>query len=81
MLRPVSAAFAALILVLAFAAVAAGPVRASQRNDNEAVMLRLIDQTRAERALAPLHVRGAPAGSMRRAAAAPGPSARRSPGA
>ena len=81
MLKPISAACAALMLVLVVAAVAAGPAAASQRIDNEAVMLRLIDQTRAERALAPLHVRGAPAGSMRRAAAAPGPSARRSPGA
>ena len=79
--KPVSAAFAALMLILVVAVVGVGPAAASQRADNEAVMLQLIDQTRAERALAPLHVRGAPAGSMRRAAAAPGPSARRSPGA
>ena len=52
-------AVSALVLVLAFAMVAAGPAAASQRTDNEAVMLGLIDHARAQRGLAPLHVRAA----------------------
>lgn len=59
MLKPVSAAFAALILVLAVAAVAAGPVRASQSAAPEAVMLQLINHARAQRGLAPVHVHAA----------------------
>lgn len=59
MRTPMSALCAALILVLALAVVAAGPAAASQRTAHEAVMLRLIDHARAERGLAPLHVRAA----------------------
>ena len=59
MRKPISAVFAALILVLAVAAVAAEPVRASQRTANEAVMLQLINHARAQRGLAPLHVHAA----------------------
>jgi len=57
--RPIAALCAALILVLAVAAVVAGPVRASQRTANEAVMLKLINHARTQRGLAPLHVRAA----------------------
>ena len=56
LLRSVAVACAALILLLALAAVAAGPVRASQRTDNEAVMLRLINEARAQRGLALVRV-------------------------
>lgn len=59
MRKPISAAFAALIIVLAVAAVVAGPVLASQSRTNEAGMLRLINHVRTQRGLAPLHVRGA----------------------
>ena len=57
--KSMSAALAAMILVLALAAVAAGPAAASQRTANEAVMLRLISQVRAQRGLAPLHLHAA----------------------
>jgi len=57
--KPISAVFAALILVLSIAVVAAGPVAASERTANEVVMLRLIEHARAERGLAPLHVHAA----------------------
>lgn len=66
MLKPISAVFAALMLVLAVAAVTAGPVSAAQRAANEAVMLRLINHAREHRGLAPLHVHA----SLRRAARA-----------
>jgi uncharacterized protein YkwD len=59
MFKPISAVFAALILVLAVAVVAAGSVAASQRTANEASMLQLIDHARAQRGLAPLHVQAA----------------------
>jgi uncharacterized protein YkwD len=59
MFKPISALFAALILVLAVAVVAAGSVAASQRTANEASMLQLFDHTRAQRGLAPLHVQAA----------------------
>ena len=59
MLKPVAAACAALILVLAVAAVAAAPGRASERAANEAVMLQLVNGARAHRGLAPLHVHAA----------------------
>jgi uncharacterized protein YkwD len=55
MLKPISAVCAALLLALAVAAVAAGPVCASQRTANGATLLRLIDQARVQRGLAPLH--------------------------
>ncbi len=57
--KPICAACAALILVLAFAAVAAGPVRASDGTTGEAVMLRLINHARTQRGLAPLRVHAA----------------------
>ena len=59
MRRPISAAFAALILVLAVAAVVAGPVLAAQGTANEASMLQLINHARTQRGLAPLHVHAA----------------------
>ncbi|MEI6448707.1 MAG: CAP domain-containing protein [Actinomycetes bacterium] len=55
--KPIAALCAALIIVLAVAALVAGSAAASQRTDNEAAMLQLIDHARAERGLAPLHVR------------------------
>jgi len=64
--KPISALFAALILVLAVAVVAAGPVAASERTTSEAVMLQLINHARTQRGLAPLHVQAA----MNRAALA-----------
>ena len=57
--RPISAVCAALILVLAVAMVAAGPVAASQDTANAAVMLQLINHARTARGLAPLHVHAA----------------------
>lgn len=57
--KPMSALFAALIFVLAVAMVGAGPAAASQRADNEAVMLQLIDHARTQRGLAPLQVHAA----------------------
>jgi uncharacterized protein YkwD len=59
MRRQISAAFAALVLVLAVAAVVAGPVLASPGTANEASMLQLINQARTQRGLAPLHVHAA----------------------
>ncbi|MCX6362887.1 MAG: CAP domain-containing protein [Actinobacteria bacterium] len=59
MLRSISAACVALMLVLAVAAVAAGPVRASQDTANETVILELINHARAQRGLAPLYVHAA----------------------
>jgi uncharacterized protein YkwD len=64
--KPICAVFAVIILVLGVAAVAAGPVSASQRMANEAVVLQLINQARTQRGLAPLHVQAA----LRRAALA-----------
>jgi len=57
--KPMSALFAALIFVLAVAVVGAGPAAASQRTDNEAVMLQLINHARTQRGLAPLRVHAA----------------------
>jgi len=59
MLKPISAVCAALMLVLLVAAVAAGPVCASERTANEAALLQLIAHARAQRGLAPLHVHAA----------------------
>jgi uncharacterized protein YkwD len=59
MLKPVCAAFAALMLVMAVAAVAAGPVRASQRTANEVAVLQLINHARTQRGLAPLRLHAA----------------------
>jgi uncharacterized protein YkwD len=59
MLRPISAVFAAFMLILAFTAVAAGPALASQRTANEAIMLQLINHARTQRGLAPLRVHAA----------------------
>ena len=59
MLKPMSALFAALIFVLAVAVVGAGPAAASQRTDNEAAMLQLINHARTQRGLAPLRVHAA----------------------
>ena len=59
MRKPIFAACSALMLALAVAAVAAGPVRAAQRTANAAVMLQLIDHARAHRGLAPLRVHAA----------------------
>ena len=53
--KPISA----LILVLAVAVVAAGPVAAAERTASEAVMLQLINHARTQRGLAPLHVHAA----------------------
>ena len=59
MLRSISAACAALMLVLAVAAVAAGPVRAAEGTTNETAILQLINHARTQRGLAPLHVHAA----------------------
>jgi uncharacterized protein YkwD len=59
MRKPISAAIAALIVVLAVAAVVAGPVLASRGSTNEAAMLQLINHARTQRGLAPLHVHAA----------------------
>jgi len=56
MLKSVSVVCVGLIVVLAFAAVAAGPVHASQRTVNEASLLQLINQARTQRGLVPLRV-------------------------
>ncbi|HEY5388556.1 MAG TPA: CAP domain-containing protein [Thermoleophilia bacterium] len=57
--RLISAVFAGLILVAAVVMVAAGPALASQHAVNEATMLRLINQARAQRGLPLLHVQAA----------------------
>jgi uncharacterized protein YkwD len=57
--RQISALCAALVLVLALAVVAAGPVAASQRTANEASMLQLINHARTHRGLAPLRMHAA----------------------
>jgi uncharacterized protein YkwD len=59
MLKSIAAVCAALVLVLLVAAMAAGPVCASQRTANEAALLQLIDHARTQRGLAPLHVHAA----------------------
>jgi uncharacterized protein YkwD len=59
MRRSMSAALAALILVLVLAAAVAGPVRASERTTTEAAILQLINHARTQRGLSPLHVHAA----------------------
>jgi len=57
--KPIVALVVAVAVALGFAVAVAGPVAASQRTDNEAVLLQLIDQARARRGLAPLRVHAA----------------------
>jgi len=59
MRAPISMLFAALMLSLMVAVVAAGPAAASQRSANDAVMLQLINNVRTQRGLAPLRVHAA----------------------
>jgi len=59
MRKPILAAFAALVLVLAVAAVAAVPVLASQGRTNEAGILQLINNARTQRGLALLRLHAA----------------------
>ena len=57
--KPICAVFAVIILVLGVAAVAAGPVSASQRMADAAVVLQLINNARTQRGLAPLRLHAA----------------------
>jgi uncharacterized protein YkwD len=59
MAKQISALCAALILALALAAMAAGPLAASERTANQASLLQLINQARAHRGLALLRVHAA----------------------